>query len=114
MQSPFDDERSVVAMLGTRDQDLLDVTRSLNTPGRLPYIFGSVAMFRGDSVASYIVGKPYFVGHLPLQTLIWYHFSKHPFILAACALLLVVLLTIILWRLLAVVAARRLQVDDDE
>ncbi|MDF1693784.1 MAG: cellulose biosynthesis cyclic di-GMP-binding regulatory protein BcsB [Zhongshania sp.] len=114
MQSPYNDSRSIVALLGTRDQDLLDVSRSLNTPGRMPYIYGSVALFRGDSVASYNVGKPYYVGHLPLQTLIWYHFSKHPFILAACALLLVVLISITLWRLLAVVAARRLREGDDE
>ncbi|QQD17821.1 cellulose biosynthesis cyclic di-GMP-binding regulatory protein BcsB [Spongiibacter nanhainus] len=113
MESPFKADRSVVAIVADKPKDLLDVGVAMRDSGKLPYMFGSVVTIRGDRVASFHVGDNYYVGELPLLQLIWFHFSKHPVLLAFMALLLIVLLTLALWRILAVYAARRLKQGND-
>lgn len=113
MESPFTAERSVVAVLADSPADLRSVGATMQDSGKLPHMFGSVVTIRGDRIASFFVGDQYYVGSLPLLQLIWFHFSKHPILLAFMALLLIVLLTIALWRLLAVYAAHRLKQGRD-
>ena len=102
-----------MAIVADKPKDLLDVGVAMRDSGKLPYMFGSVVTIRGDRVASFHVGDNYYVGELPLLQLIWFHFSKHPVLLAFMALLLIVLLTLALWRILAVYAARRLKQGND-
>lgn len=114
MESPFSHDRSVVAVIAARPQDLGMVSKALQDSGKLPHMFGSVVTFRSDKVASFRVGDSYFVGSLPLSQLIWYHFSQHPFLLVFFVLLLIVLLTLALWRVVTAYARKRLKEGEGE
>ncbi|MDW5377128.1 cellulose biosynthesis cyclic di-GMP-binding regulatory protein BcsB [Halomonas sp. HP20-15] len=112
MQSPFFDQRSVVALLtaGPADQRLLN--RTLAKPSALDQISGSVAVIRDSGITSNTVGERYYVGHLPWMTWLWYHLSRHPWLIAAMAGFAVLVVAFLLWRILRRLGAKRL--SDDE
>ncbi|WP_136069207.1 cellulose biosynthesis cyclic di-GMP-binding regulatory protein BcsB [Modicisalibacter radicis] len=112
MQSPFFDQRSVVALLtaGPADQRLLN--RTLAEPTALDQISGSVAVIRDSGITSNAVGERYYVGHLPWTTWLWYHLSRHPWLIAAVAGLAVLIVAFLLWRILRRLGARRLNEDE--
>ncbi|MDH2068833.1 cellulose biosynthesis cyclic di-GMP-binding regulatory protein BcsB [Pantoea sp. GD03673] len=114
-QSPFYDQRSVVALLADgspRSWQLLD--EALEDSGKRSAIAGSAALIRESGVNSLRVGKTYFVGHLPWWERIWAMLAAHPFWLALCAVFVVVLFAMLVWRLMRLIANRRLLEDDDE
>ncbi|MGD9426598.1 cellulose biosynthesis cyclic di-GMP-binding regulatory protein BcsB [Pantoea sp. NSTU24] len=114
-QSPFNDQRSVVALLADgspRSWQLLD--DALQDSGKRSAISGSTAIIRESGVNSLRVGETYFVGHLPWWERLWASIAPHPFWLALCAVLVVVLFALLVWRLMRLVAHRRLLDDEDE
>lgn len=113
-QSPFYDQRSVVALLADgspRSWQLLD--EALADSGKRQAISGSTAIIRESGVNSLRVGETYFVGHLPWWERLWSLLSSHPFWLALCALFVVVLFALMTWRLMRIITRRRL-LDEDE
>lgn len=113
-QSPFYDQRSVVALLADgspRSWQLLD--EALADSGKRQAISGSTAIIRESGVNSLRVGETYFVGHLPWWERLWSMLSSHPFWLALCALFVVVLFALMTWRLMRIITRRRL-LDEDE
>lgn len=113
-QSPFYDQRSVVALLADgspRSWQLLD--EALGDSGKRNAISGSTAIIRESGVNSLRVGETYFVGHLPWWERLWSLLSTHPFWLALCALFVVVLFALMTWRLMRIITRRRL-LDEDE
>ncbi|NIE54556.1 cellulose biosynthesis cyclic di-GMP-binding regulatory protein BcsB [Pantoea sp. Ap-870] len=114
-QSPFHDQRSVVALLADspRGWDLLNA--ALRDSGKRAAMFGSVSIVRESGVNSVRVGDTYFVGHLPWWERLWNLLATHPVWLAICAVLVVILFALMAWRLMRMVSRRRLaELDDDE
>ena len=114
VQSPYSEQRTIVSLLAQSPQSFALFNQSLNDSGKVSAMFGTLITLRNNEVASFNVGEHYYVGHLPVLQLIWYHFSKHPLLIAFFAILLVVMLTIILYRILRQKALRRLNQEEDE
>lgn len=113
-QSPFYDQRSVVALLadGTpRGWQLLN--EAMSDSDKRGAMSGSTAIIRESGVNSLRVGESYYVGHLPWWERLWSLLSTHPFWLALCTLFVVVLFALMTWRLMRIITRRRL-LDEDE
>lgn len=91
-QSPYNDQRSVVALLADSPRGNELLTNALNDSGKRAAMFGSVAVIRESGVNSLRVGDIYYVGHLPWFERIWFALSNHPILLAIFAAISIVLL----------------------
>ena len=112
-QSPYNDQRSVVALLADSPRGNELLTNALNDSGKRAAMFGSVAVIRECGVNSLRVGDIYYVGHLPWFERIWFALSNHPILLAIFAAISIVLLAWVLWRMLRIISRRRLSLDDE-
>ena len=74
-QSPYNDQRSVVALLADSPRGNELLTNALNDSGKRAAMFGSVAVIRESGVNSLRVGDIYYVGHLPWFERIWFALS---------------------------------------
>lgn len=107
-QSPYHDQRSVIALLADSQRGYQLLNNALNDSGKRAAISGSVSVIRESGVQGIRVGDVYYVGHLPWFERLWFALSNHPIILAILAAISVVLLAWILWRLLRIMSRRRL------
>jgi len=112
-QSPFNDQRSVIALLADSPRGYELLNNAMNDSGKRAAMFGSVAVIRESGVDSLRVGDVYYVGHLPWFERLWYALSNHPVLLAILAAISVVLLAWVLWRLLRIISRRRLNPDNE-
>lgn len=112
-QSPYNDQRSVLALLADSPRGNELLTQALNDSGKRAAMFGSVAVIRESGVNSLRVGDIYYIGHLPWFERIWFALSNHPVLLAILAAVSVVLLAWVLWRMLRIISRRRLDLDDE-
>ncbi len=112
-QSPYNDQRSVVALLADSPRGYELLNGAMNDSGKRAAIFGSVTVIRESGVNGLRVGDIYYVGHLPWFERVWYALSNHPVLLAVLAALSVVLLAWVLWRLLRIISRRRLDPDNE-
>ncbi|MCG4322951.1 cellulose biosynthesis cyclic di-GMP-binding regulatory protein BcsB, partial [Escherichia coli] len=65
VQSPFHDQRSIVALLADSPRGYELLNDALLDSGKRAAVFGSVAVIRESGVNSLRVGDIYYVGHLP-------------------------------------------------
>ncbi|MBJ3814274.1 cellulose biosynthesis cyclic di-GMP-binding regulatory protein BcsB [Shimwellia pseudoproteus] len=107
-QSPYNDQRSVIALLADSPRGYQLLNNALNDSGKRAAIAGSVSVIRESGVQGIRVGDIYYVGHLPWFERLWFALSNHPILLAILAAISVVLLAWILWRLLRIMGRRRL------
>lgn len=112
-QSPYHDQRSVIALMADSKRGSELLNQALNDSGKRAAMFGSVSVIRESGVNSLRVGDVYFVGHLPWYERVWFALSNHPILLSVLAALSVVLLAWVLWRLLRIISRRRLDPDDE-
>lgn len=112
-QSPYNDQRSVVALLADSKRGNELLTAALNDSGKRAAMFGSVSVIRESGVNSLRVGDVYYIGHLPWFERIWFALSSHPVLLAILAAVSIVLLAWVLWRMLRIISRRRLDLDDE-
>ncbi|EOA4404949.1 cellulose biosynthesis cyclic di-GMP-binding regulatory protein BcsB [Citrobacter amalonaticus] len=112
-QSPFHDQRSVVALLADSPRGYELLNQAINDSGKRAAMFGSVSVIRESGVSSLRVGEIYYVGHLPWFERLWYALANHPVLLAVLAAISVVLLAWVLWRLLRIISRRRLDPDHE-
>lgn len=112
-QSPFHDQRSVVALLADSPRGYELLNQAINDNGKRAAMFGSVSVIRESGVSSLRVGEIYYVGHLPWFERLWYALANHPVLLAVLAAISVVLLAWVLWRLLRIISRRRLDPDHE-
>ncbi|HKM97452.1 MAG TPA: cellulose biosynthesis cyclic di-GMP-binding regulatory protein BcsB [Buttiauxella sp.] len=112
-QSPYNEQRSVVALLADSPRGYQLLTNTLNDSGKRAVLSGSVSVIRESGVNSIRVGDVYYVGHLPWFERIWYALSSHPVLLAFFSLISVVLLAWVLWRLLRILSRRRIDPDNE-
>lgn len=109
MQSAHYPQRSVVALLGSTDEDFSLLRDALADSGKREAMRGSVVLIRESGVASEMVGPHYYVGHLPWWQKLWFALTDQPVALAVGAVALVIVLSALLWRGLYRVARRRLR-----
>ncbi|MCT4712059.1 cellulose biosynthesis cyclic di-GMP-binding regulatory protein BcsB [Enterobacteriaceae bacterium H11S18] len=112
-QSPYNDQRSVVALLADSPRGYELLTSAMNDSGKRAAMSGSVAVIRESGVNGIRVGDVYYVGHLPWYERLWYALSTHPVLLAFLAAVSVVLLAWVLWRILRILSRRRIDPDDE-
>lgn len=112
-QSPFNDQRSVIALMADSPRGFELLNDALNDSGKRAVMFGSVSVIRESGVNSLRVGDIYYVGHLPWFERLWFALSNHPILLSVLAALSVILLAWVLWRLLRILSRRRLDPDDE-
>jgi len=113
-QSPFHDQRSVIALMADspRGWDLLNA--AMLDSGKRAAIFGAVSVVRESGVSSVRVGDTYYVGHLPWWERVWTLLATHPVWLALFAVAVVILFALMTWRLMRIVTRRRLAGQDDD
>lgn len=112
MQSPFDKQRSIVALLADSPRGYALLNGAMLDSGKRNAVFGSVAVIRESGVKSLRVGDVYYVGHLPWWEWIWHALATHPVWLALIAVVVVVGFGLLLWRGLKAFSRRRLSPED--
>lgn len=112
-QSPYNEQRSVIALLADSPRGYSLLNEAMNDTGKRAAMYGSVTVIRESGVNGLRVGDIYYVGHLPWFERIWYALSNHPILLAVLAAVSVVLLAWVLWRLLRIISRRRLDGDHE-
>ena len=90
-KSPFDSERSVVAVLATDTAQLPDMIQSLDDVDVIAGVQGALSLASGEGMTSFNVGQDYWVGELPWWVSLGYWFSRHPLLLALAGLLVALL-----------------------
>ncbi|WP_116475521.1 cellulose biosynthesis cyclic di-GMP-binding regulatory protein BcsB [Zobellella maritima] len=111
-QSPFYEQRSVVALLADSDRGYQLLNEVINDSGRRADLSGAVAVIRESGINSLRVGNAYHVGYLPWWERIWFLLAPHPLVLAALTSLSVLLMVLVLWRVLRTLSRRRLSPDE--
>ncbi|CAD5109613.1 cellulose biosynthesis cyclic di-GMP-binding regulatory protein BcsB [Zestomonas carbonaria] len=111
-QSPFDDQRSVVAVLAGEDEGYRLLEQSLRSPERLARIGGATTLVSSGRIESLAAADPYYVGSLPWWLLIWFHLADHTLFLLLLAVLGTLLLASAIFSALSLLARRRLQESD--
>lgn len=112
VQSPFNDQRSIVALLADSPRGYELLNDALLDGGKRAAVFGSVAVIRESGISSLSVGDIYYVGHLPWWERVWHVLATHPVWLAVVATFVVVVLALLLWRALKAYSRRRLSPDE--
>ncbi|KAA9000696.1 cellulose biosynthesis cyclic di-GMP-binding regulatory protein BcsB [Affinibrenneria salicis] len=107
-QSPYRDQRAVVALLADSVPASELLNEALNDSGKRAAIYGSVALIRTAGVNSLRVGDSWYVGYLPWWESLWNLLAPHPGWLAAGALAMALLLALIIRRLMRQISRRRL------
>lgn len=64
-QSPYNDQRSVIALLADSPRGYEMLNDAVNDSGKRATMFGSVAVIRESGINSLRVGDVYYVGNLP-------------------------------------------------
>jgi hypothetical protein len=108
LQSPYHEQRSIVALLASDDADFNLLRETLNDSGKMDAVAGSVVLIRSSGVHSQLVGDHYYVGTLPWWLMLWFKLSEHPVLLAFLAVTGVLLSAFLTWRVLQWAARRRL------
>ncbi len=108
-ESPVSASQSVVALLANSPTQLAIISESLADFDKVNQIRGSTVIYRDNTIASFSVGKNYYIGGLPTLTLVWYHLSRYPIVLAFVAIFAVVIIAFAFWRILKAIAKNRLQ-----
>jgi hypothetical protein len=112
MQSPFHEQRSIVALLANEDAGFQLLRETLNDSGKMDAVAGSVVLIRSSGVQGHMVGDHYYVGSLPWWLMLWFKLSEHPVLLAFLAVSGVLLSAFLIWRVLQWAARRRLAYEE--
>ena len=91
LQSPFDSDRTVVALLSEGQAGSYLLNEKLKSPSSMATVSGAVAIINGQSIVDFKVGDSYTIGDLPWYHKIWETMSNYPLILVLCALVCAVL-----------------------
>ncbi|MBU3823586.1 MAG: cellulose biosynthesis cyclic di-GMP-binding regulatory protein BcsB [Candidatus Oceanisphaera merdipullorum] len=111
-QSPFYEQRSVVALLADSPEGYRLLNQALDDEAQRAELSGSVAVIRDSGVRSLRVGSAYYVGYLPWWERIWYTLAPHPLVVAAFTAISVLFIALVLWRVLRSFSRRRLSGDE--
>lgn len=113
-QSPYQAQRSIVALLADSPQGYALLNDALIDSTKRATVFGSAAVIRDSGVSSVRVGEMYYVGHLPWWEYLWHTLSIHPLWLVGMSALVALIFAWLLWRTLRALSRRRLSADDKD
>lgn len=91
LQSPFDSDRTVVALLSEGQSGSYLLNEQLKSPSSMKTVAGAVAIINEQSIVDFKVGDTYSIGDLPWYHKIWESMSNYPLLLVLCALICAVL-----------------------
>ncbi|MBQ4833098.1 cellulose biosynthesis cyclic di-GMP-binding regulatory protein BcsB [Pseudoalteromonas sp. MMG010] len=112
-QSPFDSDRSIVSLTASTSDAFYLLNDTLLSSEKLNQIKGSAAIINSQRITTLKADDQYFVGYIPVHTLIWFHLSDHPILLALLSILTLLLISFILWQILKVLTQKRLAEGDE-
>jgi cellulose synthase operon protein B len=101
--------RTVVALAGTDEAAANSLVAALEDPSKVPLIRGELAIVRDDAVQSFQGNDAYFVGSLSWWQWLWFHFSRHSFILTLVSLAVAVAVGLFIYGRLQRLVTRRLE-----
>jgi hypothetical protein len=101
--------RSVVALAGTDATAAGALVEALEDPAKVPLIRGELALVHGDSVQSFQGNETYFVGSLAWWQWLWFHFSRHAWILMLMSIATAVAAGLFIYGRLQRLVTRRLE-----
>ncbi len=107
-RSPFDEDRSVVALLAKQPSQLPLITALFNDPARIAQVQKDFALVSEHGVTSSRLMPAYHVGRLPFLTSVRWYLSAHLFTLIALVIALALATAAVLRVKLGHHAARRL------
>lgn len=108
-QSPYNDQRSVMALLADSPRGYALLSEAMVDSGKRAAMGGSVTVIRDSGVNALRVGDIYYVGHLPWYERIWFALSERPIVLSILAVAGMVIIGWMLWRILHILSRRRLK-----
>ena len=108
-ESPLAKGRSVVALLGSNADSLMNVTNVLEDPGRVFQIRGTVAVVSDDSVRVVDTGTSYSLGNLSWRDRLWVFLARYPWIMSTLGVISAMLLALVCFLALRMVASVRLK-----
>lgn len=111
-QSPYNDQRSVLALLADSPRGYTLLNEAMFDNGKRAAIGGSITVIREAGVNALRVGDIYYVGHLPWFERIWFALSERPIVLSILAVAGMIIIGWMLWRILHILSRRRLKSDD--
>nr|WP_325170282.1 cellulose biosynthesis cyclic di-GMP-binding regulatory protein BcsB [Cupriavidus respiraculi] len=106
-QSPFREDRSVVAVTATEPDRLADVLDALDDPGKVAQVRGDLTVVRTREVEGLRLGERYFVGDFPWYARVWVRVSSHPVFLAIGGIIAGLAVALSAFWALSRLAARR-------
>lgn len=106
-QSPFREDRSVVAVTATEPDRLADVLDALDDPGKVAQVRGDLTVVRTREVEGLRLGERYFVGDFPWYARVWVRVSSHPVFLAIAGIIAGLAVALSAFWALSRLAARR-------
>lgn len=87
LQSPFDQNGTVVALLANGAASRYLVNSRLSDPAGLYAMKGSVTVASEAGLANFEVGSSYWTGYIPWYQKVWLAVKEYPLLLVLCALL---------------------------
>lgn len=111
-ESPYSNKRSVVALLASSAAGVDLANQALLDNGQRVHIKNAVTVLKGDQIQNFQLDEYYYVGSLKIWTLIRYHLSGHPILIAITSIFLLIVLSFMLWRMLQTLARKRLQAKE--
>jgi cellulose synthase (UDP-forming) len=91
-QSPYDSDRTVVALLADNAAALPLLVDGMSDPKIIQTIQGDLSVTDGDTMTSFKIGETYWLGDVPVWMRAAKWFSRHPVMMALFTLLLAALL----------------------
>lgn len=113
-QSPFFEQRSVVALMADSPAAWQLLDGALQDSGKRNAIYGAASIIRESGVNSLQVGENWYVGYLPWWERLWNALATHPLWLGTFAVFVVVIFALLVWRVMRMVTRRRLGEDDHD
>ena len=106
-ESPYQAQRSVVAVTATAPENVRDVLDVLEDAGKVAQIRGDLTVVRQREVEGLRLGERYYVGTLPWYARVWVRMADHPALLAIAGIVAGLLVALTLFWALGRIAARR-------
>ncbi len=106
-QSPFEPNRSVVAVTATTDSYLTRIREVLRNDALSSSFSGAMSVITPARVDTYAAVTPYYVGTLGWWNKLLYHLAKYPLVVTILGILMLFVLVLALYRLFAARAQAR-------
>jgi len=101
--------RTVVALVGSDAAAASALLGALEDPAKVPLIRGELSIVRDDDVQSFQGSDVYYVGSLSWWQWLWFHFSRHAWLLILASILTAVAVGLFLYGRLQRLVTRRLE-----